>query len=114
MTKLFNPMKVGPFELNHRVVLAPLTRMRSEPGNVPGNLMVDYYTQRATEGGLLITEATAISPLAIAYVDAPGIYTDAQVDGWKRVVDAVHAKGRAFSSNSGMPAVRHTQPIRAV
>ncbi|WP_412025694.1 alkene reductase [Burkholderia cepacia] len=93
MNKLFNPLKLGPVTLNHRVVHAPVTRMRSEPGNVPGDLIVEYYTQRATDGGLLITEATAISPLAIAYVDAPGIYTEAQVAGWKRVVDAVHAKG---------------------
>ncbi|WP_341314566.1 alkene reductase [Paraburkholderia sp. IMGN_8] len=93
MNKLFSRTHVGPFELNHRVVLAPLTRMRTEEGNVPGDLMVDYYAQRASEGGLLITDATAVSPLGIAYVDAPGIYTDAQVKGWKRVIDAVHAKG---------------------
>ncbi|HIH2747074.1 alkene reductase [Burkholderia aenigmatica] len=93
MSKLFSHTYVGPFELNHRVVLAPLTRMRTETDNVPGDLMVDYYTQRASAGGLLITDATAVSPLGIAYVDAPGIYTQAQVMGWKRVVDAVHAKG---------------------
>jgi hypothetical protein len=55
--------------------------------------MVEYYSQRASDGGLLITDATAVSPLGIAYVDAPGIYTHAQVDGWKRVTNAVHAKG---------------------
>ena len=55
MSKLFSHTKVGHFELQHRVVLAPLTRMRIEPGNVPGDLMVEYYTQRATDGGLLIT-----------------------------------------------------------
>jgi N-ethylmaleimide reductase len=93
MNKLFSQINVGPFELTHRVVLAPLTRMRTEEGNVPGDLMIEYYTQRASEGGLLITDATAVSPLGIAYVDAPGIYTDAQVNGWKRVIDAVHAKG---------------------
>jgi N-ethylmaleimide reductase len=93
MNKLFSRTKVGPFDLSHRVVLAPLTRMRTEEGNVPGDLMVEYYTQRASEGGLLITDATAVSPLGIAYVDAPGIYTEAQVKGWKRVIDAVHAKG---------------------
>lgn len=93
MSKLFSPAKVGSYPLNHWVVLAPLTRMRSEPGNVPGDLMVEYCSQRATEGGLLISDATAISPLAIAYVDAPGIYTQAHVEGWRRVVDAVHAKG---------------------
>jgi 2,4-dienoyl-CoA reductase-like NADH-dependent reductase (Old Yellow Enzyme family) len=75
MNKLFSRTHFGPFELNHRVILAPLTRMRTEEGNVPGDLMVDYYAQHASEGGLLITDATAVSPLGIAYVDAPGIYT---------------------------------------
>ncbi|CAB3809883.1 alkene reductase [Paraburkholderia fynbosensis] len=93
MNRLFSPTHVGSFKLDHRVVLAPLTRMRTEKGNVPGDLMVDYYTQRASKGGLLVTDATAVSPLAIAYVDAPGIYTEAQLQGWKRVTDAVHAKG---------------------
>lgn len=93
MSKLFSHTKVGHFDLQHRVVLAPLTRMRTEPGNVPGDLMVDYYAQRATDGGLLITDATAVSQLGIAYVDAPGIYTEEQVEGWKRVIDTVHAKG---------------------
>lgn len=93
MEKLFSNINVGPFELHHRVVLAPLTRMRTERGNVPGDLMVDYYTQRASSGGLLISDATAVSPLGIAYVDAPGIFTEEQVRGWKRVTDAVHAKG---------------------
>ncbi|OUL71205.1 alkene reductase [Paraburkholderia hospita] len=93
MNTLFSRTHVGPFELSHRVVLAPLTRMRTGQGNVPGDLMVEYYTQRASEGGLLISDATAVSPLGIAYVDAPGIYTDAQVKGWRRVTDAVHAKG---------------------
>jgi N-ethylmaleimide reductase len=93
MSKLFSQTKIGSVQLKHRVVLAPLTRMRTEPGNVPGDLMVDYYTQRASEGGLLITDATAVAELGIAYVDAPGIHTGEQVKGWKRVVDAVHAKG---------------------
>ncbi|TWG88879.1 N-ethylmaleimide reductase [Cupriavidus gilardii J11] len=90
---LFTPTKVGPFELKHRVVLAPLTRMRADVANVPTDLMVEYYAQRATAGGLLIAEATAVSPLGIAYVDAPGIFNEAQAAGWKRVTDAVHAKG---------------------
>jgi N-ethylmaleimide reductase len=93
MDRLFSPISVGPFELDHRIVLAPLTRMRTEHGNVPGDLMVDYYTQRASSGGLLISDATALSPLGIAYVDAPGIFSEEQMRGWKRVTDAVHAKG---------------------
>lgn len=93
MTKLFSPTRIGPLDLAHRVVLAPLTRLRTEAGDVPGDLMVEYYTQRASKGGLLIAEATSVSPMGIAYALAPGIYTDAQVAGWKRVTDAVHAKG---------------------
>lgn len=91
--KLFSQTRVGSLALKHRVVLAPLTRMRTEPANVPGDLMVEYYAQRASEGGLLITDATAVTPLGIAYVDAPGMWTQEQVAGWKRVVSAVHAKG---------------------
>lgn len=93
MNRLFSRINVGPLELDHRVVLAPLTRMRTEKGNVPGDLMIDYYTQRASRGGLLISDATAVSQLGIAYVDAPGIYTEDQMRGWKRVVEAVHSKG---------------------
>lgn len=96
MTKLFSTTRVGTLNLAHRVVLAPLTRLRTEAGDVPGDLMVEYYTQRATKGGLLIAEATSVSPMGIAYALAPGIYTDAQVAGWKRVTDAVHAKGASI------------------
>ena len=96
MTKLFSSTRVGTLNLAHRVVLAPLTRLRTEAGDVPGDLMVEYYTQRATKGGLLIAEATSVSPMGIAYALAPGIYTDAQVAGWKRVTDAVHAKGASI------------------
>jgi len=96
MTKLFSATQVGTLNLAHRVVLAPLTRLRTEAGDVPGDLMVEYYTQRATQGGLLIAEATSVSPMGIAYALAPGIYTDAQVAGWKRVTDAVHAKGASI------------------
>lgn len=90
---LFTPTTVGPYDLQHRVVLAPLTRMRADLNNVPTDLMVEYYAQRATQGGLLIAEATAVSPLGIAYVDGPGIFNEAQAAGWERVTDAVHAKG---------------------
>ncbi|NIF74904.1 alkene reductase [Burkholderia sp. Ap-962] len=93
MDPLFTPTRVGPYALDHRVVLAPLTRMRTDAGNVPGALMAEYYAQRASEGGLLITDATAVSPLGIAYADAPGIFTHAQVRGWQRVTAAVHARG---------------------
>jgi N-ethylmaleimide reductase len=93
VSRLFTPTRIGPYTVAHRVVLAPLTRMRSEDGDVPGDLMVEYYAQRSSQGALLIAEATAVSPSGIAYAGAPGIYTDAQQRGWKRVTDAVHARG---------------------
>jgi 2,4-dienoyl-CoA reductase-like NADH-dependent reductase (Old Yellow Enzyme family) len=92
--KLFSPVQLGAISLSHRVVMAPLTRQRSEqPGDVPGPLMVEYYTQRASEGGLVISEATTVAITGRGYLGAPGIYSDEQVAGWKKVVDAVHAKG---------------------
>lgn len=93
MNTLFTPITAGKLRLQHRVVMAPATRMRSETGGIPGELMVEYYRQRASKGGLLIAEATAISPYANAYADAPGIFTHEQQAGWKRVVDAVHGRG---------------------
>lgn len=93
MSKLFSPVKVGPYTLSHRVVMAPLTRMRSDAGDKPSDLMVQYYTQRSTEGGLIIAEATPVSRQGYGYAKAPGVYSDDQIAGWKRVTDAVHAKG---------------------
>ena len=96
---LFSPVEIGRYALTHRVVMAPLTRLRSEvPGDVPSSLMAEYYGQRASRGGLIISEATAISITGRGYLGAPGLYSDAQVTGWRRIVDAVHAKGgRIFS-----------------
>ena len=94
MTKLFEPIRLGALDLTHRVVLAPLTRMRTEmPGNIPGDAMVDYYAQRATPGGLLIAEATYVTRQGNGGYASPGIETDAQVAGWRKVTAAVHAKG---------------------
>jgi N-ethylmaleimide reductase len=90
---LFSPVQVGAFSLAHRIVLAPLTRMRTVTGFVPNELMVEYYAQRATDGGLMITEGTVISETGHGYYGAPGIYTDEQVEGWKKVTAAVHKKG---------------------
>src|SRR5277367_2011051 len=97
--KLFSDIQIGPVSLQHRVVMAPLTRSRSEqPGDIPGKLMLEYYSQRASEGGLIISEATSISIAGRGWFGAPGMYTDEQVVGWKRIVDAVHARGgRMFS-----------------
>jgi N-ethylmaleimide reductase len=93
MSKLFLPIRIGAIDLSHRVVLAPLTRMRADPGNVPNDLMATYYGQRASEGGLMISEATFISATGNGGYASPGIVTDEQVAGWRKVVDAVHAKG---------------------
>ena len=92
--KLFTPLQLGPYTLQHRVVLAPLTRMRADPdGHVPTALNAAYYAQRATPGGLLITEATPVSRQGHGHPCVPGIHTAAQVQGWRRVTDAVHARG---------------------
>jgi N-ethylmaleimide reductase len=92
--KMFTPLKLGPVLLRHRVVLAPLTRMRAgAPGNVPTALNAQYYAQRATPGGLLITEATPVSWQGHGHPDVPGIHTEAQVAGWRAVTQAVHAEG---------------------
>lgn len=91
---MFRPTSLGKlFRVKHRVVLAPLTRQRaSEPGLAPRDMHVEYYKQRASEGGLLISEATHISPESLAYVSTPGIFTLEQVKAWKKVTDAVHEK----------------------
>jgi N-ethylmaleimide reductase len=91
---LFSPLKVGPCQLEHRVALAPLTRMRAaKPSLVPRPLNAEYYAQRATPGGLLIAEASPVMATGFGSPGIPGIYTDVQTEGWRRVVDAVHAKG---------------------
>ncbi|ORY90364.1 hypothetical protein BCR43DRAFT_464278 [Syncephalastrum racemosum] len=92
-SKLFQPIQLGAHQLKHRVVLAPLTRLRASPAAVPTPLVAEYYKQRATPGGLLVSEATLISPTAGGYKGAPGIYNDEQSAGWKAVTDAVHSKG---------------------
>ncbi|KAI3675956.1 hypothetical protein L1987_85552 [Smallanthus sonchifolius] len=92
---LLTPHKMGNFNLSHRVVLAPLTRNRSY-GNVPQPHAALYYSQRATEGGLLVTEATGVSDTAQGYPETPGIWTKEQVEAWKPIVNAVHEKGGIF------------------
>ncbi|MBR1121296.1 alkene reductase [Bradyrhizobium lablabi] len=91
--KLFSPLQIGPYQLKHRVVLAPLTRMRAEkPSLAPRPLNAEYYAQRATSGGLLIAEASPVANTAFGSPGVPGIYSEAQIAGWRKVVDAVHAK----------------------
>ena len=91
-TDLFSPVRLGSLTLKNRITMAPLTRCRAGEGDVPGPLNATYYEQRA-EAGLLISEATNISQQGKGYAWTPGIYTDAQVAGWRLVTDAVHAAG---------------------
>jgi len=92
-SKLFQPMRIGNIELSNRIVLAPLTRYRADDSHVPLPFVADYYAQRASyPGTLLITEGTFISPQAGGYTNVPGIYNVAQIEAWKNVTAAVHAK----------------------
>jgi len=97
MTTLFDPLRLGEIgELATRIVMAPLTRNRSAPGNVPTPLMAEYYAQRAdpaTGAALIVSEATQVCPEGRGYRDAPGIHDAAQLAGWRRVTEAVHARG---------------------
>jgi N-ethylmaleimide reductase len=89
--KLFEKTKLGKMELKNAVVMAPMTRSRAT-GNVPNELMAEYYRQRA-DAGLIVTEGTSPSPNGLGYARIPGLFNDAQVQGWKKVTDAVHGKG---------------------
>lgn len=91
---LFSPLQVGPYRLTHRVVMAPLTRMRAErPSLAPRPLNAEYYAQRVTPGGLIIAEASPVMAGGFGNPGVPGIHSEAQVKGWRTVVDAVHARG---------------------
>lgn len=89
---LFQPFKLGTIELANRMVMAPLTRNRAEAGNVPGAMTVEYYAQRASFG-LIIAEATQVSAQAQGYAATPGVHTPEQIAAWRKVTDAVHARG---------------------
>lgn len=89
---LFQPLKVGDLQLKNRIVMAPLTRQRSGSERVPNEMMRDYYVQRAS-AGLILTEATSIEPMGVGYHGSPGIWNDSQIQGWKMITEAVHAKG---------------------
>ncbi|MCY0389230.1 alkene reductase [Robbsia sp. Bb-Pol-6] len=93
MPTLFDPLQVGDLNLPNRIIMAPLTRSRANGGaRVPNALMAQYYAQRAS-AGLILTEATSVSPQGVGYADTPGIWSDEQVAGWKQITDAVHAQG---------------------
>lgn len=92
MPTLFTPLQVGDLLLPNRIVMAPLTRVRAGSTHIPNDMMVDYYAQRASSG-LIMTECTMVDAHACAFMGEGGIYSPAHVAGWKRVTDAVHAKG---------------------
>ncbi|MEJ2181208.1 MAG: alkene reductase, partial [Gammaproteobacteria bacterium] len=89
---LFTPIQMGPYTLPNRIVMAPMTRNRAAAGNVPHELNVEYYRQRAS-AGLIITEASQISPQGVGYPATPGIHSAEQVAGWRHITEAVHAQG---------------------
>jgi 2,4-dienoyl-CoA reductase-like NADH-dependent reductase (Old Yellow Enzyme family) len=93
MANLFDPIRIGDLDLPNRIFMAPLTRSRAiGGGRVPNALMAEYYVQRAS-AGLILTEATAVTPQGVGYADTPGIWSDEQVGGWKKITEAVHAAG---------------------
>ncbi|KAG9027782.1 hypothetical protein FRB95_007389 [Tulasnella sp. JGI-2019a] len=92
-SKLFTPLQVGDITLSHRVVMAPLTRLRANDEHVPQEIATTYYSQRASPGTLMITEATYIKDEAGGFANVPGIWSDEQIAAWKNITDAVHAKG---------------------
>lgn len=107
MPTLFDPIALGPYTLRNRIFMAPMTRGRATAEGVPTEIMVEYYRQRAT-AGLIISEATAISPQGVGWLGAPGIYTDAHEQGWRPVTKAVHdAGGRIFLQLWHMGRVSH-------
>ena len=89
---LFSPITLGALKLHNRVVMSPMTRDRAGPGDVPNDMMVEYYRQRAS-AGLIVTEGVQPSAIGKGYWRTPGIYSEAQIEGWARVADAVHAEG---------------------
>src|SRR5271168_48897 len=104
---LFSPYRLGELELSNRMVLSPMTRSRALEGNVPNPIAATYYAQRAS-AGLLVTEATQVSPQGIGYIRTPGIHSPAQVAGWRKVTDAVHqAGGRIFAQLWHVGRVSH-------
>jgi N-ethylmaleimide reductase len=92
MTSLYDPIVLGDMKLGNRVFMAPLTRNRATPSGVPGKWAATYYSQRAS-AGLIVSEATQISPMGKGYINTPGIHSEEQIEGWKPVVDAVHRSG---------------------
>ena len=106
MPTLFDPLQIGDLTLKNRIVMAPLTRQRAGDVRVPNALMAKYYAERAS-AGLIISEATSVTPQGLGYADTPGIWSDEQGEGWKLVTDACHKAARS-SCNCGTSAVCRT------
>ncbi|MBC7713082.1 MAG: alkene reductase [Rhizobacter sp.] len=92
MSVLFEPIELGNLKLANRIIMAPLTRARAGVERIPNDVMATYYAQRAS-AGLIITEATSVDPMGVGYADTPGIWSQEQVTGWKKITEAVHMKG---------------------
>ena len=92
MSQLLQPITIGDLELPNRIFMAPLTRARAGATRVPNALMAEYYRQRAA-AGLILSEATSVTPMGVGYADTPGLWSEAQVEGWKLVTKAVHDAG---------------------
>jgi N-ethylmaleimide reductase len=118
MPTLFDPLRVGNMELNNRIIMAPMTRSRANDEGIQPASAAEYYGQRAS-AGLIVTEATNISPMAKGYVRTPGIYTPAQVESWRPIADSVHARGGKIfmqlfhTGRIALPAFlpEHVQPV---
>ncbi|MBN2802262.1 MAG: alkene reductase [Deltaproteobacteria bacterium] len=96
MNILFTPFKIGTLTIPNRIIMAPMTRSRAGKERIPNDLMAKYYEQRAT-AGLILTEATSVTPMGVGYADTPGIWSEEQIEGWKKITRAVHAKdGKIF------------------
>lgn len=92
MSRLFEPFQLGDLELANRIIMSPLTRSRASKGRIPNELMGEYYKQRSS-AGLILSEATAVTPMGVGYADTPGIWSNEQVDGWKKITQTVHENG---------------------
>src|SRR5471032_258009 len=102
MPTLFDPLQIGDITLPNRIIMAPLTRQRAEEIRVPNALMAKYYAERAT-AGLILTEATSVTPQGVGYAATPGIWSQEQVAGWKLVTEAVHAAGGKIFLHGELP-----------
>ena len=129
MNQLFSPVQIGPYMLQHRIVMAPMSRLRSNGDGTPTALAVDYYAQRSTPGGLLLSEGVIMAVGGNGYLGAPSIHADLHISGWRKITDAVHARGGRifmqlwhvgrvshsdFQRDGGAPAAPSAVPFEGV